>query len=114
MKQLDTEMIVNSFNSAIPNSVFGISKEQVLEICQISGSTWRKYHLMLREADKWLIDNNQKPLGFTYQRGDQALDRISFLLIFSLSFMQKFFKNENVAIKQLYQQWENIKCQVTL
>jgi hypothetical protein len=114
MKQLDSKLIVDSFNSVIPDNVFGVSKQKVLEICAIGDSTWRKYHLMLRRTEKLLSTNNKKPLGFTYEQGDQALDRTSLLLIFTLSFLLRFFKNEKIAIKTLYQNWENIKCQVKL
>ena len=108
--KLDSQMIVESFQSVVPENVFGVSIDNVLEICGISGSTWRKYHLMLRDAEKLLSTNKKKTLGFSYKRRDRAIDRTSLLLVYSLSLMHRFFRTEKVAMKLLYQNWEEIKC----
>jgi len=108
--KLDSQMIVESFSSAVPETVYGVSVENVCEICNISGSTWRKYHLMLRNAEKLLSTNKKKALGFSYKRRDRGIDRTSLLLVYSLAFLHRFFRNEKVAMKLLYQNWEEIKC----
>jgi hypothetical protein len=112
--KLDIKTLVDSFNDAVPDSVFGISTDGIVEICGIAPSTWRKYHLRLRQAEQVLLTNKKTPLGFTYERGDGALDRTSTLLIFAFSFLQNFFRNEKVAIKELYKHWEEIKCHANL
>jgi hypothetical protein len=112
--QLDSAKIANSFNSAIPSNWFGFSVAKVQEICGIAPSTWRKYHKLLRDAETALLANNKKPFGFTYQLRSQGLDRTSLLLIFSLVYIQKFFNNEKLALKELYKNWEDIKCQANL
>lgn len=108
--KLDSQKIVESFSSAVPKTVYGVSVENVCEICNISGSTWRKYHLMLRNAEKLLSTNKKKTLGFSYKRRDRGIDRTSLLLVYSLAFLHRFFRNEKVAMKLLYQNWEEIKC----
>lgn len=108
--ELDSSQIANSFNSAIPQQWIGFSIETVCQLCEIAQPTWRKYHKLLRDAENALLAKNKKTFGFSYQLRSKGLDRTSFLLVFSYSYIQKFFNNEKLSLKILYQNWEQIKC----
>ena len=112
--ELDNQKIADSFNSAIPDTCIGFSVDMVQQICDIAPSTWRKYHKLLRVAEKELIARKKTPFGFSYRLRSKGLDRTSLLLIFSLVYIQRFFNNEKLSIKILYKNWEQIKCLVSL
>jgi hypothetical protein len=112
--ELDSYQIANRFNSTIPDSLFGFSVDSVTQILGIAPSTLRKYNKLLRDVEDTLIRKGKKPFGFSVDLRSKAFDRTSFLLMFSLVHIQKFFNNEKLSIKTLYTNWEEIKCQVKL
>jgi len=112
--ELDSQKIADGFNSAIPENWFGFSIEKVQEICEIAPSTWRKYHKLLRDAETALSAKKRQPMGFSYRIRSQGLDRTSLLLVYSLVKIQRFFNNERLALKELYKNWEDIKCRAIL
>ena len=115
--KLDITEISTSFNQAMPIEIVGINIKSVLNLCNIASSTWRKYHLKIRQAEDYLTANNKvnaKPLGFTYSRRSKALDRRSCFIIYAFCYLQRFFSDENLSLKLLYKYWEKIECQVNL
>ena len=111
---LDCQVIANSFNELTPSNVFGFSIDYVRAVCGLSPSRWRHYHKLIRDAENYLLKQEKKPLGFSYGLRSQGLDKKSFLLLFSLIQIQKFFHNERLSIQELYKNWEKIKCHVQL